>query len=152
MRRAIVCLLAIVLIASSGCTQAKPAPQNAEYLCWSPDLEGSALLWQREAQRKLPGALVLITHGAAMTPPDGKERWVITADPDQLARFLQQAFPGRPIVFASCNSRGDELHVRGVWYAKANVWNPPDRYWFIPRDRVKDPGVGSIDEFFEGKP
>ncbi|CAN5388259.1 hypothetical protein BH09PLA1_BH09PLA1_25910 [soil metagenome] len=142
-------LLIILLV---GCAQARPSPQRAEFICWSKDLERFAWLWKDEAQRRLPGALVLVTHGAAMSPPNGKEQWVITADPELLGKFLQQAFPNRPIVFASCNQRGDELHVAGVWYAKQNVWNPPDRYWFTPRDRAKQPGVGSIDEFIEGKP
>ncbi len=146
----------VMFVLGQGCTaahaQATPQPQTGDFLCWSQNLDWAAYEWVPEAATRFNNPVVLMTHGMTSIKRGTETEWTITADPDRLAAFLKQCFPGRPIILASCNGGGADLHTPGVYYVRQSVRAQPDRFTTYPRDRVKEPGAGSIEAFVEGKP
>lgn len=133
-------LLILAVLSASGCAA------HPRAICFAPDLsEYGPQAWADEANRRLPGAVVIVSHGIVAFDERWNAHWCIAVDPDLFAQFLKQQFPGRPIVFAACNTGKFSLKTRGVWYAKDIVWVPP-------HPATTQPGVKSINDFVEGGP
>lgn len=152
----------IIILVLSGCTSidypiyhiigptTKPGQWRAadiQYITYCANVSGNELTWAENFRSKLYVApLVVIVHG-------NYEGNVWTAYPDGLPTIpmvilianLKETCPNRPIILISCNARGYELKVPGVWYARQKVWCRP---FFMPFD----PTVGDSSMFEESKP
>jgi hypothetical protein len=99
----------------------------------------------------LPDAVVVCVHGGTA----GNGTWECAPDVgpsmpvESLARVLKTLYPKRPLIFATCNADGLPLHVRGVWYARGLVLNPPGGKPGL-QTRWGAKGYSRIADFVEG--
>lgn len=125
--------------------------------------QASEPAWEREIQKRFPGAVVVFSHGG-----DNEEgEWCLCPDSvavvDGQARRehgdrirvkdkvleIQRWYPGRWVVVIACNPEHHFLHgVHHVVYADRNVWIDPDAYSPAARAIVApDEAAGNINQF-----
>lgn len=105
---------------------------DAQYLVYNADISGGEKRWAENFRFYLTKApVVVVVHG-----DEEDNTWVACPDglPRQpMSKFitkLHERYSDRPMILISCNQRGFELRVPGVWYAKKRVWSRPAGFVF----------------------
>ena len=121
----------------------------------------SIAAWKTEVARRFPTALIVFSHGgAARTALQGSQPdWYLGPEVDGMiptlvrdkAAELVKLYPGRIIVFVSCNPSHIRLHgLPNVWYFTDTVWQAPDKTGLNGEGIKAEPNaVGNIFEAVE---
>ncbi len=124
MARTFCLILALIL---SGCRAAPVANDRLVWMKWN---DAGTDQWTHEAERKWGTRPVVVScHGSI-----DNGRWTLVPDDSRLPRLdaesvawtLHEVFPGRRVLYISCNPGGVTLDVPGLCYAKKNIWTTPD--------------------------
>ncbi len=123
-------LFALVLLLA-GCAHRF---DRSEVVCWSSNIQFGSEAWLAECEHEFhKPVLLLVCHGGY----DYDGNWKLYPDfpmppmkVSDVAWMLKSIANGREVVLASCNARGTELNVPGVYYSRQTtaaapwIWYP----------------------------
>lgn len=156
MKQSIVITLLSILWFITGCTSSKQhiniisTVNTTTTLVYSESLYQYAPIWSKEAHRKYPNSIVILSHGNDIDGlwwceyPDYDGKRLVSELVDQI-RFQ---YPLRRIVLVICNPGGYVLTTPNISYSLTNIWVVPDRELDI-RSWIYPDTIGNIYEMQE---
>ena len=122
-------LLCLFLV-GPGCAISANQEEEPVIISWSAELSKGAPYWYLEAKKRFTSPVIFQCHGDSSLGV-----WYLFPDPprpivpvESVASLLSQAFPRRTIVLVVCNSAGQTLHLRNVYYPKGITRATPNSY------------------------
>lgn len=121
------------LVAPTGCQTTPPVfniPDEISdtAIIYSEDLIWYERMWSREARRRYPNAILLMSHGFDNNGEWWCDytglQWILVED---LVKLTREQYPVRRIVLVICNPGGYTLTLSNVSYPLEDIWLIPDR-------------------------
>lgn len=125
-------------------------------VCLNADLQSVPAAWRVQAEKSgVKDPVVFCCHGGAedgvwMVYPD-RLPYIHVLPAEVAACSLRFLYPGREIVFFSCNEAAIPLHTHGLWYTTRLAWVKPghsavEERWVGGRQKW-EVGTGSFKGF-----